>query len=76
MYERWSKAQKMRIAAPGEVEKGTGASAAASELGKRCCPLRVCRSAHAPYTADGCVLPHLASDSGSFSEASSCGWEP
>jgi hypothetical protein len=37
MYERWSKSQKMRIAAPGEVEKGTRASAAASDLGKRCC---------------------------------------
>ena len=37
MYERWSKSQKMRIAAPGEVEKGTGALAAASDVGKRCC---------------------------------------
>ncbi len=38
MYERWSKAQKMRIAAPGEVEKGSaGALATSHDLGKRCC---------------------------------------
>ncbi len=37
MYERWSKAQKMRIAAPGEVEKGSaGGLAASHDLGKRC----------------------------------------